>query len=211
MRLNSLCLLPSSWHSSAGFPYFFAAIARGPLAFATRWIWAADIAESIETAAVRAPLCLRFPLLLGSVQAGVGLLSPPPTRRCGCCLFVAFLAMVGAVRGFPPLPPIPCRRLPFGILPFSCALGCPIGRGPQSHPVVASVRSGAGRSRILWSRVAMVGAARGFPSLPAPKGDAALFAMAVALVPVPQCFYGLDLLPYLWQFSGCETMRFYSP
>jgi hypothetical protein len=31
--------------------------------------------------------------------------------------------------------PIPCRRLPFGILPFSCALGCPIGRGPQSHPV----------------------------------------------------------------------------
>jgi hypothetical protein len=119
--------------------------------------------------------------------------------------------MVGAVRGFPPLPPIPCRRLPFGILPFSCALGCPIGRGPQSHPVVASVRSGAGRSRILWSRVAMVGAARGFPSLPAPKGDAALFAMAVALVPVPQCFYGLDLLPYLWQFSSCETMRFYSP
>jgi hypothetical protein len=44
--------------------------------------------------------------------------------------------------------PIPCRRLPFGILPFSCALGCPIGRGPQSHPVVASVRSGAGRSRM---------------------------------------------------------------
>ena len=34
------------------------------------------------------------------------------------------------------------------------------------------------------------------------------FAMAVALVPVPQCFYGLRLLPYLWQFSGCETMRF---
>jgi len=60
MRLNSLCLLPSSWHSSAGFPYFFAAIARGPLAFATRWIWAADIAESIETAAVRAPLCAPF-------------------------------------------------------------------------------------------------------------------------------------------------------
>jgi len=143
MRLTSLCLLPSSWHSSAGFPYFFAAIARGPLAFATRWIWAADIAESIETAAVRAPLCLRFPLLLGSVQAGVGLLSPPPTRRCGCCLFVAFLAMVGAVRGFPPLPPIPCRRLPFGILPFSCALGCPIGRGPQSHPVVASGDGGS--------------------------------------------------------------------
>jgi len=79
MRLTSLCLLPSSWHSSAGFPYPFAAIARGPLAFATRWIWAADIAESIETAAVRAPLCLRFPLLLSSVQAGVGLLSPPPT------------------------------------------------------------------------------------------------------------------------------------
>ena len=175
MRLNSLCLLPSSWHSSAGFPYFFAAIARSPLAFATRWIWAADVAESIETAAVRAPLCLRFPLLLGSVQAGVGLLSPPPTRRCGCCLFVAFLAMVGAVRGFPPLPPIPCRRLPFGILPFSCALGCPIGRGPQSHPVVASVRSGAGRSRILWSRVAMVGAVWEFPSLPAPAGDASPF------------------------------------
>jgi hypothetical protein len=79
MRLTSLCLLPSSWHSSAGFPYPFAAIARGPLAFATRWIWAADFAESIETAAVRAPLCLRFPLLLSSVQAGVGLLSPPPT------------------------------------------------------------------------------------------------------------------------------------
>ena len=73
------------------------------------------------------------------------------------------------------------------------------------------VRSGAGRSRILWSRVAMVGAARGFPSLPAPAGDAALFAMAVALVPVPQRFYGLRLLPYLWQFSGCETMRSYSP
>ena len=79
MRLTSLCLLPSSWHSSAGFPYPFAAIARGPLAFATRWICAADFAESIETAAVRAPLCLRFPLLLGSVQVGVGLLSPPPT------------------------------------------------------------------------------------------------------------------------------------
>ena len=38
-----------------------------------------------------------------------------------------------------------------------------------------------------------------------------LFAMAVALVPVPQCFYWLRLLPYLWQFSGCDTMRFYSP
>ena len=35
-----------------------------------------------------------------------------------------------------------------------------------------------------------------------------LFAMAVALVLVPQCFYWLRLLPYLWQFSGCETMRF---
>jgi hypothetical protein len=35
-----------------------------------------------------------------------------------------------------------------------------------------------------------------------------LFDMAVALVPVPQCFYLLRLLPYLWQFSGCETMRF---
>jgi hypothetical protein len=37
------------------FYFIFAAIARGPLAFATRWIWAADIAESIETAAVRDP------------------------------------------------------------------------------------------------------------------------------------------------------------
>ena len=43
-----------------GFSIFFAAIACGPLAFATRWIWAADIAESIETAAVRAPLCAPF-------------------------------------------------------------------------------------------------------------------------------------------------------
>ena len=67
------------------FPIFFAAIARGPLAFATRRIWAADynlalswLTFSRQTAAVRAPLCLRFPLLLGSVQAGVGLLSPPP-------------------------------------------------------------------------------------------------------------------------------------
>ena len=107
MRLNSLCLLPSSWHSSAGFPYFFAAIARGPLAFATRWIWAADIAESIETAAVRAPLCLRFPLLLGSVQAGVGLLSPPPTRRCGFILrFSRVWRKLLQLLGLPP------RRLP---------------------------------------------------------------------------------------------------
>ena len=107
MRLNSLCLLPSSWHSSAGFPYFFAAIARGPLAFATRWIWAADFAESIETAAVRAPLCLRFPLLLSSVQAGVGLLSPPPTRRCGFILrFSRVWRKLLQLLGLPP------RRLP---------------------------------------------------------------------------------------------------
>ncbi len=43
-----------------GFPYCLAAIARGPLAFATHGIWAVDIAESIETAAVRAPLCAPF-------------------------------------------------------------------------------------------------------------------------------------------------------
>jgi len=107
MRLTSLCLLLSSWHSSAGFPYPFAAIARGPLAFATRWIWAADIAESIETAAVRAPLCLRFPLLLGSVQAGVGLLSPPPTRRWGFILrFSRVWRKLLQLLGLPP------RRLP---------------------------------------------------------------------------------------------------
>ena len=44
---------------------------------------------------------------------------------------------------------------------------------PFRAPLV--VRSGAGRSRILWSRVAMVGAVRGFPSLPAPAGDALPF------------------------------------
>ena len=89
-----------------------AAIARGPLAFATRWIWAADynlalswLTFSRQTAAVRAPLCLRFPLLLGSVQAGVGLLSPPPTRRCG---FILWFSRVWRKRlqllGLPPLP-----------------------------------------------------------------------------------------------------------
>jgi len=235
------------------FYFIFAAIARGPLAFATRWIWAADFAESIETAAVRAPLCLRFPLLLSSVQAGVGLLSPPPPRRGGFILRFSrvwrkLLQLLGLPprrlptlsglrrarafrqlrprRAMPRLHGLLSRRIQFSILssvvaadgrlsrvmrPRRQSVFCPIGRGPQSHPVVASVRSGAGRSRILWSRVAMVGAVRGFPSLPAPAGDAALFAMAVALVPVPQCFYGLRLLPYLWQFSGCETMRFYSP
>ena len=87
------------------FYFIFAAIARGPLAFATRWIWAADVAESIETAAVRAPLCLRFPLLLGSVQAGVGLLSPPPTRRCGFILwFSRVWRKLLQLLGLPPLP-----------------------------------------------------------------------------------------------------------
>jgi len=158
MRLTSLCLLPSSWHSSAGFPYFFAAIARGPLAFATRWIWAADIAESIETAAVRAPLCLRFPLLLGSVQAGVGLLSPPPTRRCGCCLFCGILGNGGSCSGIPPSPShsvsaLAFRHIALFVRPWlsdraraavaSCGRECPIGRGPQSHPVVASGDGGS--------------------------------------------------------------------
>ena len=47
---------------------FFAAIARDPLAFATRWVWAADIAESVNLAAGRVPLCLRFPLLTVGYQ-----------------------------------------------------------------------------------------------------------------------------------------------
>ena len=50
-------------------------------------------------------------------------------------------------------------RLPFGMLHFSGALGCPLGRGPQSHPVVAS---GDG------------GSCSGIPlSPPPPAGDAA--------------------------------------
>ena len=140
-----------------GFPifffFFFAAIARGPLAFATRWIWAADynlalswLTFSRQTAAVRAPLCLRFPLLLGSVQAGVGLLSPPPTRRCGCCL-LWHPWQWWELFGDSPL------SLPFRVgaclsayCPFRAPLvvrSGPIGRGPQSHPVVASGDGGS--------------------------------------------------------------------
>ena len=160
-----------------------AAIARGPLAFATRWIWAADIAESIETAAVRAPLCLRFPLLLSSVQAGVGLLSHPPPRRGGFILrFSRVWRKLLQLLGLPPLPTLSglrrarafrqlrprramprlhgllSRRIQFSILssvvaadgrlsrvmrPRRQSVFCPIGRGPQSHPVVASGDGGS--------------------------------------------------------------------
>ena len=38
------------------------------LAFATRWIWASDIAESVAAAAIRVPLCLRYPMLTVGYQ-----------------------------------------------------------------------------------------------------------------------------------------------
>ena len=177
MRFPSLCLLPSSWHSSAGFPYPFAAIARGPLAFATRWIWAAYIAESIETAAVRAPLCLRFPLLLSSVQAGVGLLNPPPTpaRRVHPPVLPSVAESAAAIRlasaaasdaqrsaalrqlrprrAMPRLHGLLPRRIQFSILSSVVAADGRLSRVMRPRRQSVFVRSGAGRSRILWSRV----------------------------------------------------------
>ena len=335
MRLNSLCLLPSSWHSSAGFPYPFAAIARGPLAFATRWIWAADFAESIETAAVRAPLCLRFPLLLSSVQAGVGLLSPPPPpRRGGFILRFSrvwrqLLQLLGLPprrlptliglrrarafrqlrprRAMPRLHGLLSRRIQFSILssvvaadgrlsrvmrprrqsvfsgrrlrsrqhrlcprrdrlqrglmtlrqlliglfsrtvrirvfvplwfPFSVQFRLAVGFcfcvalarsvalplsviSPYEGLHCSCLRSTDSSPAILFEFLALVSClpTMRFHSLcllpflwQSSAGFIFLFAMAVALVPVPQCFYWLRLLPYLWQFSGCDTMRFYSP